>query len=198
MLLGARSSSHALESAMAVAALSATALLGLVLLRGVRYASLVSSLGAILLAAALGGAATWPWYLLWGLALVAAEPRLARLAAWPAVIVLASLAVRSDGRLVLQIGDAPSVVALYLVASGAAVSVAWRRSRLRGRRRWTRLPARRAATGGAPLAGKSGPVLGRDRVDARRAAGSGAIAGTYDCSLSGRRDVAAACDRASR
>jgi hypothetical protein len=174
LLLGAGSSAHALESAIAVLALSATAVLGLVLLHRVQYRSLVGSLGAILFAAALGGAATWPWYLLWGLALLAADPRLGRLAAGPAVIVLASIAVRSDGRLVLQIGDAPYVAALYLLAAAAAVGISWRRERLPGVQRRARLLAGRVTTGPAP------------------------IAGMYDGSLSGRRDVAAACDPASR
>ena len=68
--LGVAGSSKAIESAFGVVALALTAGLGAWLLYRVRFDRLVWSLGVLLLAAVLGGPAAWPWYGIWGLALL--------------------------------------------------------------------------------------------------------------------------------
>jgi hypothetical protein len=103
--------------------LALTALLAVVLCRRVRYENLAFYLGVILFASVVGGPAAWPWYLTWGIALIAAT-QVGQSWSWlPLVIAASSFLVRADGQLVLPRETAPIVLAVY---AGAAV-VAWRR-----------------------------------------------------------------------
>ena len=61
-----------LESALSVVAFSLSVVLGVTLLWRVRRDTLVRYLGIALLAVAVAGPAAWPWYLTWGLVLLAA------------------------------------------------------------------------------------------------------------------------------
>jgi hypothetical protein len=101
-------------------------IIGLVLLLRTRWPTLVPCLGLTLIAFAFGGPALWPWYLAWGLVLLAAwrvtqDSRLMVIA-----IVAASLLVKPDGILLLSRGASPFVVAVW-IAIAAIAWVAWRR-----------------------------------------------------------------------
>ena len=105
----------------------------LVLLWRARSDNFVLYLGVVLLAAALGGPAAWPWYFCWGLVLVSAWPIVqksrscrspSRSRCWP---------VKPDGILVLPLQAAPACAVFYLVAV-VLVTYRWRgrRERLAG------------------------------------------------------------------
>jgi alpha-1,6-mannosyltransferase len=127
-LLGIGVSTRGIESALGVVALALTALLGLELLRRARYANIVPALGALLLVSVFAGPATWPWYLTWGLALIACCAFAQRSRALPVAVVLAVFLVRPNGILALPLHSAPIVLAVYAIAAGAA----WRARRRRG------------------------------------------------------------------
>ncbi len=121
--LGVGVASKGLESAAGTVMLALTALLAIVLCRRVRYENLALCLGVLLLASVMGGPAAWPWYLTWGIALVAAT-RTGQGSSWlPIVIAATSFLVRADGQLVLPRGTAPIVLTVYM----AAALIAWRR-----------------------------------------------------------------------
>lgn len=97
-----------------------TILIVLELLRRARSANLVRYAGLALIALALGGPAAWPWYFVWGLALLAAAPT-ARAVAWSVVIILAgAFIVKPSGILAVPLQSAPWVMGVYLVAAIAA------------------------------------------------------------------------------
>ena len=127
---GVSVSTHGLESALGVAATALSALVGLALLWRARIPSLPVLLGATLLLAAAGGPAAWPWYLIWGLALLSACPGPQRSPALLAVVVVGAFLVKPDGILILPGGAAPAVLVVYLLAAGAAW-VRWRSIRSR-------------------------------------------------------------------
>lgn len=107
-----------------------TILLVLELLRRSRPSNVARYAGLALIAVAFGGPAAWPWYLVWGLALLAAAPT-ARTVAWSLVIIIAgAFVVNPSGQLAIPLQDAPWVMAVYL---GAAL-VAWYTLRQRRRR----------------------------------------------------------------
>jgi Glycosyltransferase family 87 len=121
--LGVSVASKSLESAAGTVLLALTAVLAVVLCRRVRYENLALSLGALMLVSVAAGPAAWPWYLTWGIALVAAT-RTGQGWSWlPLAVVAGSFLVRADGRLVLDRGTAPIVLAVYLVAA----VIVWRR-----------------------------------------------------------------------
>jgi hypothetical protein len=97
----------------------------LVLLWRVRRETMVRYLGVLLLAAAWGGPAAWPWYFIWGLALVAAcsEVQYAR--------VIPVFVVKADGTVALPINASPWVLSVYAGAVAAAL-FAWFRRREAG------------------------------------------------------------------
>lgn len=102
----------------------ALAVLGtLWLLWRVRRATLVRRLGAALLLLVAGGPASWPWYLIWGLALLACRPQAQRwrLLALVLVLVLPAFLIAPGGRLLLPRQTAPLVLALYVAAAVAYV-----------------------------------------------------------------------------
>jgi hypothetical protein len=93
-------------------------LLGVVLLWRTRRENMVRHLGIVLIAAAVCGPAAWPWYLTWGLALLAACPGIQFSRALVVASVLGALVVKADGVLAFPLHTAPMFVALY-VAIGA-------------------------------------------------------------------------------
>jgi Glycosyltransferase family 87 len=112
---------HSLESAFAAVAVALTAGLGAVLCWRVRYERLALYLGILLLAAVLGGPATWPWYLTWGVALLAVDPRAQRSLALPAVLVLACFAIAPGGLVAVALPKAPWMFGAYVAAAIAAI-----------------------------------------------------------------------------
>jgi hypothetical protein len=111
------------ESALGVVAFGAAALFGLVLLWRTKPGNMVRYLGIALIAIAVCGPAAWPWYLTWGLALLAACPGVQSSRAMVVAILVAPLAVKADGVLAFPLHTAPAFVALYV----AIVVVATRR-----------------------------------------------------------------------
>jgi hypothetical protein len=112
-----------LESALGVAAFAASVLFGLVLLWRTRPENMVRYLGFALIAVAICGPAPWPWYLTWGLVLLAACPGIQSSRALVVISALGALVVKADGVLAFPLHTAPVFVVLYL----AIVAVASRR-----------------------------------------------------------------------
>jgi alpha-1,6-mannosyltransferase len=122
-------SHRGLEGAVGLIAFALTALTGAVLLYRVRVGRLVPWLGAFLAIAAAGGPAAWPWYFIWGLALLCALRAPQRSAGLALAIALSVFVVKPNGILALPLSSAPAVVAVYALI-GVAV---WRRGRRRRR-----------------------------------------------------------------
>ena len=140
-LLGVHAGIHGIESALGVMALALTVALGLWLLARARQATFVPALGALLVVSVFAGPATWPWYLTWGLALLACGSAAQRSRALPWAIVLAVFLVKPDGILALPLQSSPFVLAAYAALAGAAWYL--RRGQVTDRpsRRWHRMAA---------------------------------------------------------
>lgn len=121
-------SSRHVESVLGVVAFGLVGLTAVVLLWRVRRETMPRYLGLLLLAAAWGGPAAWPWYFVWGLALLAACREVQYLRMLPFLVVVPAFVVKADGVLALPLPSAPIVLAVYVAASGAAW-YAWRRRR---------------------------------------------------------------------
>ena len=121
---GLRVSWRGIESALGDAALLATAVLGLLLLRRVRLETLLGSLAALLLVVVAAGPAMWPWYFAWGLSLLAAcrGPQRSRLLALALAAVV--FEVKPDGIFALPVDTSPAVLAGYLLLAGALYAAA--------------------------------------------------------------------------
>jgi hypothetical protein len=124
-----------LESALAVVAFGLSVALGLALLWRVRRETLVRYLGIALVAVAVAGPAAWPWYLTWGLVLLACCREVQRSRALVVALIATALVVKADGILVFPLHTAPGFVVLY-VALAVAAFVSLRRPAAAGRRRW--------------------------------------------------------------
>ncbi len=137
-------SSRSLEAAFGGVGLAIIAGLGVVLLYRVRVPKLALYLGGLMLAAAAGGPAAWPWYFTWGLVLLAGcrGPQHSRTLAVGAA--LAVFLVKPDGILALPLPSAPAVIAGYAVLA----TILWR--------------SRRGGPGRGPhLAGRAPSALAR-------------------------------------
>jgi hypothetical protein len=124
--VGIATSSRGVESAFGVVGFALTAAVGLLLLYRVRISKLAPYLGAVLLVAAAGGPAAWPWYFTWGLVLVAGCRGPQRSIALAVSLVVASFLVKPNGILALPLPTAPGVVVFYALIAGAAW-YSWRR-----------------------------------------------------------------------
>jgi hypothetical protein len=142
--VGITTSHRGLEGALGVVGFALTAVAGLALLYRVRIGRLVPLLGAFLLIAAAGGPAAWPWYFIWGLALIAAVRPAQRSAALAVAIALSAFVVKPSGILALPVQSAPAVLVVYLTVAVAA----WHR----GRRRRRQTPRPSPVREGAPSA----------------------------------------------
>ena len=117
-------SARGLEHAVGTIGLVLTTALGVALAYRVRRSNLVWYLGLLLLVSVLSGPAAWPWYAIWGLALVACCPEAQRWRWLPLVIVASSFLIRADGQVILHRQAAPLVLALYAIVA----VIAWRRA----------------------------------------------------------------------
>jgi hypothetical protein len=79
------------------------------------------------------GPAAWPWYLSWGLVLLAADPRTQVSRVIPVAVAATALAVKADGILAFPLHTAPVFVVLY-GAVAVAVVVSRRRPKVPARR----------------------------------------------------------------
>jgi len=124
--VGIHTSARGLEDAVGAVVFGVTAIAGLALLYRVRISTLVASLGGFLLIVAAGGPAAWPWYFIWGLALVGAMRGPQRSIALAVALSASAFVVKPDGILALPLPSAPAVVVVYL-GIAAAAWWAWRR-----------------------------------------------------------------------
>jgi alpha-1,6-mannosyltransferase len=113
------------SSAFGAITLAITAGAGLVLLYRLRIRKLVPYLGLLLLIAAAGGPAAWPWYFVWGLVLLAACPGLQCSVGLAVGAAVAPFLIKPDGILALPVQSAPAVLAAYLLLA----LLAWRAHR---------------------------------------------------------------------
>lgn len=114
------------QSVLRVALVLATLLVALGLLWKARWHTLPQYLGLALVAFAFGGPALWPWYLAWGLVLLAAWGTVQRSVIVVAGVVISSFVVKPDGILLLSRGSSPIVAAFWVVVAVLAW-VAWQR-----------------------------------------------------------------------
>jgi alpha-1,6-mannosyltransferase len=116
--VGVAVNSRSVESAFGAVTLALTAGLGLILLYRVRIGRLALYTGLLLLAAAGGGPAAWPWYFTWGLVLLAACPGPQRSLALVGGSVLAVFLIKPNGILALPLPSAPAVLTVYALLGG--------------------------------------------------------------------------------
>ncbi len=128
-----------LESAFGAVAFGLSLVLGAVLLWRSRRQTMVRNLGIALIAVAVCGPAAWPWYLTWGLVLLAACPGIQQSRALALAAVASALVVKADGILAFPLHTAPVFVFLYLAA--AAVWLSRTRSSITSGRRGVRTRA---------------------------------------------------------
>jgi alpha-1,6-mannosyltransferase len=110
-----------LESALGAIAFAFSLLFGLVLLIRTRSSNLVRYLGFALIAAAVCGPAAWPWYLTWGVVLLAACPGVQSSRALVAASLVGALVVKADGVLAFPLHTAPVFVVLYVAIAAVVV-----------------------------------------------------------------------------
>jgi alpha-1,6-mannosyltransferase len=132
--VGVAVNSRHLESALGVGAFVLVGLVAVALLARARAATIPRSVGLLLLAAAFAGPASWPWYFIWGLVLIAGCPELQRSSWIPLLIAVSPFLVKANGVLALPLQSAPAVLAVYCAA-------AWHVWRRRGARQTTREPS---------------------------------------------------------
>jgi len=92
--------------------------LGLVLAWRLRIRTLALFTGVLLIAAAAGGPAAWPWYFSWGVALLAACPVPQRSLVLAAGSIVAVFLIKPNGILALPLPSAPVVIAVYAALAG--------------------------------------------------------------------------------
>ncbi len=105
-----------------VLTLAITAAVAVVLLWRVRIPKVAPYLGVLLLVAAAGGPAMWPWYFTWGLVLLAGCPGFQRSVALATGAALAVFLIKPSGILILPVESSPAVLAAYALLGW----VAWR------------------------------------------------------------------------
>jgi hypothetical protein len=109
------------EATLSHVAFAITALLGLLLLYRTRWENMVRRLGWLLIAVAIFGPAAWPWYFVWGLALLAACPGIQFSRVLPLAVVASAFLVMPTGQLALSLGTSPQVVVFYALVLAVAV-----------------------------------------------------------------------------
>ena len=91
-----------------------------------RIAKLAPYLGILLLVAAAGGPAAWPWYFTWGLVLLAGSPGLQDSRPLALGVVVAVFVIKPNGILALPVQSSPGVVYACWGAWLAVAIGAWR------------------------------------------------------------------------
>jgi hypothetical protein len=109
-------------SAFGALTLAITIICGALLLWRVRVPKVAPYLGFLLLIAAAGGPAAWPWYFTWGLVLLAGCPGLQRSVALATGVIVGAFLIKPNGILVLPVQSSPAVLAAYALLGW----VAWR------------------------------------------------------------------------
>ncbi len=122
---GANVGFHSVESAFATVTTAITAVAGVVLLYRTRIPKLALYLGWLLLIAAAGGPAAWPWYFAWGLALLAGCPGPQRSLGLALGAAIAVFLIKPNGILVLPVQSSPAVLGAYALLA----VIAWQARR---------------------------------------------------------------------
>jgi alpha-1,6-mannosyltransferase len=148
---GVEQAAAAWENAATLTAFVLVGLFAAALCLRVRYATLPRYLGLALIAAALGGPAAWPWYLSWGIVMLAADRKAQRSPWLPAVLLACAFPVMAGGQVAIPLPDAWWIVILY--AAAVLVAVLRRRRRVPGAVPVAPAPASAPASAPAP-----GPV----------------------------------------
>ncbi len=130
--LGAATSFKGVESVLRPIIFALVVIVALVLLRKTRWPTVTPYLGVALVAFAFGGPALWPWYLSWGLVLLAAWTRTQVSRMIVVGVLVGSFLVKPGGILALPLGSSPAVVGVWIVLAGAA-SYRWLHRGRRGR-----------------------------------------------------------------
>jgi hypothetical protein len=128
---GAGASFMHVESVTRATAAAITGVIAIALLARTRRENMVRMLGIVLIALALGGPAAWPWYLTWGIVLLAATTPFQLSRTIPVVLAVIAFLVKANGILVLPLRSAPIVLGVYVVI-GCAAWYSWRRRRTPG------------------------------------------------------------------
>jgi hypothetical protein len=125
--LGLSAHARSIESGFGTVVAVLVAALAVVLLARTSRRTLVRDVAVVLVAAALGGPAAWPWYLIWGLALLGAWPA-AQGSVWiVAAVTLPVFLIRPGGTALPPREWSPLVVCVY----AALALLAWRAWRRR-------------------------------------------------------------------
>jgi hypothetical protein len=124
---GASVDSSSLERTCAKLAFGLVALVAVWLCLHVRYGRLARYLGALLLLAAVGGPAAWPWYLAWGAALLAADPAVQRSGWLPITLLACAFFVMPGGQVATPLPQSPRMLTVYLLAGAIALVLSLRR-----------------------------------------------------------------------
>jgi preprotein translocase subunit SecG len=119
---------HGIDSVLRIVIFAVGAMIAVLLLSRTRRQTLVPYLGLALIAFAVGGPALWPWYLSWGLVLVAAWEPTQRSWLVVAGLLVGAMMVKPGGILALPLGSSPVVTFLWL-ALGLLLGYRWRRRR---------------------------------------------------------------------
>ena len=107
--IGLTVGARGLESALSVIAFCAVGVGAVVLLARTRLERMPRDLGWLLVAAAFCGPAAWPWYFIWGLALLAACPETQRASALALAVMLPVFLVKAGGVLALPLQSSPEL-----------------------------------------------------------------------------------------
>jgi alpha-1,6-mannosyltransferase len=129
--LGLSANARSVESGFGTGAAVLVVALAVALLVRTSRRTLVRDLAIVLVAAAIGGPAAWPWYLIWGLALLAAWPAAQRTAWIVVAVTLPVFLIRPGGTALPPREWSPLVVCIYAVLA----LLAWRTWRRRAPRR---------------------------------------------------------------
>jgi alpha-1,6-mannosyltransferase len=131
-----------IESVLHPVAFGVAVLIALRLLQRSRRETMPRDLGLALIVFALAGPAAWPWYLAWGLVLLAACGDTQRSRTLAALLLVGAFLVKPGGIFVLPRGTSPIVLGFYLLAG----VLAWYTLRRHAdRQRIGELPQRRSA-----------------------------------------------------
>ncbi len=124
--LGLSAHARPIESGLAVVAALLVVALALALLVRTSRRTLVRDIAIVMLAAALGGPAAWPWYLIWGLALLAAWPAAQRSVWMVLAVIVPAFVIQPGGTALPPRPWSPLVVCVYAMLALLAWR-AWRR-----------------------------------------------------------------------
>ena len=118
--IGIAAGYHSTEAAFGTVSLAITAALAAVILWRTRIGKLAFYLGVLMLIAAAGGPAAWPWYFTWGLVLLAACRGAQNRRALALGAAVAVFVIKPNGILVLPVESSPAVLAVYVLLAAVA------------------------------------------------------------------------------